>query len=134
MPSNINLCFLSPKLQFYSSFSLTLVSSSVPKKNQLPPQPQNVHRGIHYRHAWLPKCYESYLFSKTTLRECQSKKLKKHIKKNVESESEVAQSCPTLCNPMDCSLPGSTVHGIFQARILEWAATAFSRRSSRSRD
>ena len=75
MPSNINLCFLSPKLQFYSSFSLTLVSSSVPKKNQLPPQPQNVHRGIHYRHAWLPKCYESYLFSKTTLRECQSKKL-----------------------------------------------------------
>ena len=37
-----------------------------------------------------------------------------------ESKSEVAQSCPTLCDPMDCSLPGFSVHGIFQARILEW--------------
>ena len=43
-----------------------------------------------------------------------------------ESESEVAQSCPTLSDPMDCSLPGSSVHGIFQARILEWGAIAFS--------
>ena len=51
-----------------------------------------------------------------------------------ESESEVAQSCPTLCDPMDCSLPGSSVHGIFQARILEWVAISFSRRSSRPRD
>ena len=41
------------------------------------------------------------------------------------SESEVAQSCPTLCSPMDCSLPGSSVHGIFQARILEWVAITF---------
>ena len=38
----------------------------------------------------------------------------------VKSESEVAQSCPTFCDPMDCSLPGSSVHGIFQARILDW--------------
>ena len=38
----------------------------------------------------------------------------------VRSESEVAQSCPTLSDPMDCSLPGSSVHGIFQARVLEW--------------
>ena len=44
----------------------------------------------------------------------------------VKSESEVAQSCPTLSDPMDCSLPGSSVHGIFQARVLEWGATAFS--------
>ena len=43
------------------------------------------------------------------------------------SESEVTQSCPTLCNPMDCSLPGSSVHGIFQARVLEWVAISFSR-------
>ena len=50
------------------------------------------------------------------------------------SESEVAQSCPTLCDPMDCSLPGSSVHGIFQARILEWAAISFSRGSSQPRD
>ena len=38
----------------------------------------------------------------------------------VKSESEVAQSCPTLSDPMDCSLPGSSIHGIFQARVLEW--------------
>ena len=44
----------------------------------------------------------------------------------VKSESEVTQSCPTLSNPMDCSLPCSSVHGIFQARVLEWAAIAFS--------
>ena len=44
----------------------------------------------------------------------------------VESESEVAQSCPTLSDPMDCSLPGSSVQGIFQARVLEWVAIAFS--------
>ena len=43
-----------------------------------------------------------------------------------ESEIEVAQSWPTLCNSMDCSLPGSSVHGIFQARVLEWVAIAFS--------
>ena len=43
------------------------------------------------------------------------------------SESEVTQSCLTLCNPMDCSLPGSSVHGIFQARVLEWVAISFSR-------
>ena len=45
-----------------------------------------------------------------------------------ESESEVTQSCPTLCNPMDCSPPGSSVHGIFQARVLERGAIAFSGR------
>ena len=44
----------------------------------------------------------------------------------VKSESEVTQSCPTLHDPMDCSLPGSSVHGIFQARVLEWDAIAFS--------
>ena len=44
----------------------------------------------------------------------------------VKSASEVAQSCPTLSDPMDCSLPGSSVHGIFQARVLEWGAIAFS--------
>ena len=44
----------------------------------------------------------------------------------VKSESEVAQSCPTLRDPMDCRLPGSSIHGIFQARVLEWGAIAFS--------
>ena len=45
---------------------------------------------------------------------------------HLKSESEVAQSCPTLRDLMDCSLPGSSVHGIFQARVLEWGAIAFS--------
>ena len=44
----------------------------------------------------------------------------------VKSESEVAQSCLTLSDPMDCTLPGSSIHGIFQARVLEWGAIAFS--------
>ena len=48
--------------------------------------------------------------------------------------NEVAQLCPTLCNPMDCSPPASSIHGIFQARVLEWGAIAFSRGSSRLRD
>ena len=51
-----------------------------------------------------------------------------------ESESEVTQSCPTLCDLMDCSLPGSSLHGIVQAKILEWIAISFSRGSSRPRD
>ena len=44
----------------------------------------------------------------------------------VKSESEVAQSCLALSDPMDCSPPGSSIHGIFQARVLEWGAIAFS--------
>ena len=46
----------------------------------------------------------------------------------MKSENEVAQSYPTLSDPMDCSPPGSSVHGIFQARVLEWGAIAFSER------
>ena len=45
----------------------------------------------------------------------------------MKSENKVTQSCQTLSNPMDCSLPGSSIHAIFQARVLEWGATAFSR-------
>ena len=55
-----------------------------------------------------------------------------HIVK--ESENEVVQSCPTLCDPMDCNLPGSSVHGIFQARVLEWVAIFFSRGTPQPRD
>ena len=51
----------------------------------------------------------------------------------LKSESEVTQSCPTLCDPMDCSLPGSSVHGIFQARVLKWIAISLSRGSSQPR-
>ena len=48
--------------------------------------------------------------------------------RKVKSESEVAQSCPTLSDPMDCSPPGSSIHGIFQAKVLEWGAISFSER------
>ena len=51
-----------------------------------------------------------------------------------ETETEVAESCPTLCDQIDCSLPGFSIHGIFQARVLEWVAISFSRGSSQSRD
>ena len=51
-----------------------------------------------------------------------------------KKESEVTQSCPTLCDPVDCSPPGSSIHGILQARILEWVAISFSRGCSRPRD
>ena len=54
--------------------------------------------------------------------------------KKERKESEVAQSCLTLCNPMDCSLPGFSVYGIFQARVLEWVAISFLRGSSWPRD
>ena len=57
-----------------------------------------------------------------------------YIMKEGKKESEVAQSCPTLCDPVDCSPPGSSIHGILQARILEWVAISFSRGSSRPRD
>ena len=75
--------------------------------------------------------------------ECKRKELKKALKILMrtfkwmvlkKSESEVAQSCPTLCDPMDCSLQGSSVHGILQARIPEWVTISFSRGSSWSGD
>ena len=50
----------------------------------------------------------------------------------MKSEREVAQSCPTLSDPIDCSLPGSSVHGIFQAKVLEWGAIAFSGEGTRT--
>jgi len=60
--------------------------------------------------------------------------LELHLGKKKKVKSEVSQSCLTLCNPMDCNLPGSSVHGILQARVLEWVAISFSRRSSQPRD
>ena len=53
---------------------------------------------------------------------------------NVKLKSEIAQSCPTLCDSMDCRLPGFSVHGIFRAKVLEWVAISFSRGSSWPRD
>ena len=56
------------------------------------------------------------------------------IQVHVCGRAQLLQLCPTLCSPMDYSLPGSSVHGIFQARVLEWIAISFSRGSSRPRD
>ena len=68
----------------------------------------------------------------------EEKKDKSEMTENVymsnRKESAVAQSCPALCNPVDCSPPGFSVHGILQARVLEWVAISFSRGSSQSRD
>ena len=61
-------------------------------------------------------------------------KEQKAERKGKKGKSEVAQLCPTLCDPMDCRPPGSSVHGISQASILEWVAISFSRGSSRPRD
>ena len=60
--------------------------------------------------------------------------LQPKMEKLYEWVSEVIQSCPTLCDPMDCSLLGSYIHGIFQSRIMEWVAISFSGRSSQPRD
>ena len=56
--------------------------------------------------------------------------LGRKVMTNLVQFSSVAQSCPTLCDPMDCSLSGSSVHGSFQAKVLEWTAISFSRGSS----
>ena len=63
-----------------------------------------------------------------------SKRMDQYIVMHEVKWSEVTQSCPTLCDPVDCSLPGSSVHGIFQAIVLEWIAISFSRGSSQPRD
>ena len=57
---------------------------------------------------------------------CSSKKISLHLEKEVKGKALVTQLCPILCNPMDCSPPGSSVHGILQARLQEWVAIPFS--------
>ena len=56
-----------------------------------------------------------------------------YTEKKQKLKTEVTQSCPTLCGPMDCSLRGFSIHGIFQARVLEWVAISFPRGSSQPR-
>ena len=77
--------------------------------------------------AFEPWCWRRLLRIPCTARRSNQSILKEKRKK----ESEVTQSCPTLCDPMDCSPPGSSVHGIIQARVLEWGAISFSRGTSR---
>ena len=77
-------------------------------------------------------CSFSFLCLSNTPHACACKRARAHT--HTPMKWKVSQSCPTICNPMDCSLTGSFVHGIFQTRILEWIAISFSRGSSRPRD
>ena len=70
----------------------------------------------------------------TTIKVVNVSIIPKYILMKKKSNVLVTQLCPALCDPMDCSLPGSSVHGISQARILEWVAVSFSRGSSQPRD
>ena len=79
--------------------------------------------------AWWPAIY-GVAQSRTRLKRLSSSSSSRYADDTtLMAESEVAQSCPTLCNPMDCSPSGSSVHGIFQARVLKWGAIAFSNMS-----
>ena len=113
-------------------------------KTELPYDPEIPLLGIYMEKTVIPKDKYTPKFTATLLTMARTWEQPKHlstderIKKvwNIyameycESESEVAQSCLTLCDPMDCSPPGSSVHEIFQARVLEWLAISFSRKSS----
>ena len=80
--------------------------------------------------SWLSGSWRSFLYSFSVY----SCHLFLISSASVSEKSEATQSCLTLCDPMDCSLPGSFIHGIFQARVLEWVAISFSRGSSWPRD
>ena len=75
----------------------------------------------------LSKCWGQMAWSYFSVSVKHFYKSKRYDGTESGSECLVAQSCPTLCDPMDCSLPGSSVQGIFQARVLEWVAISFSR-------
>ena len=76
----------------------------------------------------LPDCFRSRITKfHRMLQECWQRNLESRDIQLCKACCSVAQSCPVLCNPMDCSLPGSSVHWILQARILEWVATCFSK-------
>ena len=78
--------------------------------------------------------YVYYMYTQTYILYTRYNVLYIHIHICILKWSEIAQSCPTLCDPMDCSLPVSSVHGIFQAIVLAWIAISFSRGSSQPRD
>ena len=92
--------------------------------------------GYHWQVGSLSLCYlgSPILYDKHPYKKTVFAAMFKMDNQQSESESEVAQSCPNLCDPVDCSSPGSSVQGIFQARILEWVAISFSRGSSWPRD
>ena len=94
--------------------------------------PGTLTPSLTFQNAFLKPIMEFEAFFSTTT--CMAVFYNKHYTLLHQSESEVSQSCLTLCDPMDCRLPGSSIHGIFQARILKWVAISFSRGSSWPRD
>ena len=86
----------------------------------------------HLKHSARNSIHGKYLAKRQ--KPTERRRFPKVYRKVKLKESEVAQSSPTLCSPMDCSPPGSSIHGIFQARVLEGVAVSFSRGSSRPRD
>ena len=105
---------------------------SGPGLNSSPPEAKNP--GVLSFSNNLLKCWGQMAWSYFSVSVKHFYKSKRYDGTESGSESLVAQLCLTLCNPMDCSLPGSSVHGIFQARVLEWVAISFSRGSSWPRD
>ena len=97
---------------------------------------QVMHSPTMLLNQWIKSCVKWKLMLENNCPGCCKHRLGKivFVLKNKNSVSKVAQSFPTLCDPVDCSLPGSSVHGILQARILEWVAMSFSKGSSRPRD
>ena len=118
------ICNISVKVNFFSVFHLrkTFFSCfSYFEENVFMPRARKVNS-----HPFLMQFWEIHpsFFTLKSLNSIVFMFIRSLIK---ERGSEVTQSCPTLCDPMDCSLPGSSIHGIFQARILEWFAISFSR-------
>ena len=121
MPSYKKSNELSGQWNFWNHLSSFAVGEKIKKKSLIAPTDQNLYNRI---------STESYFLSHLTSLNatCRSPE------RETSSECSVTQSCSILCDPMDCSPPSSFVHGIFQARILEWVATSSSRGSSWSRD
>ena len=114
--------------------------------DSLPAEPQGSPRileGVTYSFSWgsfRPRnrtrvsCIAGRFFTNWAMREAQSHQESTFNKDSPVSICSVTQSCLILCDPMDCSPPGSSVHGLVQARVLEWAALSYSRGFSRARD
>ena len=116
---NWEFCILQGRSHSFFSFLMWKIYWKYPLQEKLPPS----HYGTLHKNKIAPLIIKSY-----------HSEVSQTMKKKKRKEKGCAQSCLSLCNPMDCSPLGSSVHGIFQARILEWGAISYSRRSSWPRD
>ena len=109
------MLFLPPKISSLSNFILLYVAAAAKSLQSCPTLCDHRRQPIRLRRPWDSPGKNTGVGCRFLL-QCMK----------VKSESEVAQLCPALSDPVDCSPPGSSVHGIFQARVLEWVAIAFS--------